>query len=475
MGLAFFRTVAHSTTIPLPLLNVRPAFADASDAFISSAASIRPSTSINTTLPTQAIQSQSFKARSLNMPTSTDKLVFAHFMVGFTLSYGVADWERNIDIAKSKGIDAFALNFGTDSWQSGQISNAYTAASNSGNFKVFLSFDMTAFVCQGSGDANVIRQFISGYNEHPSQLRIDGKMFVSTFSGESCTFGTGDVNQGWLNAVKNDLPPTYFVPAFFVDSGTLSAYSSFDGIFNWNGAWPRGSSDINFDPDQSYINNLGGRSYMAGVSPWFFAHYPGKNFIYRADEWLWAERWEELIQHRNEVSFAQVISWNDYSESHYVGPVDGTQPGSQAWVDGFDHQDWTDLMQYYIAAYKTGSDPLISKDRIFLWGRLYPAGADAPDGVGRPDNWQWTEDYLWAVVLLTSPAQVTLSCGPSIQSFSAGAGLSKFKLPLTASCSVSSHIVRNGLTTLNFAPSGFNFNTNPPSYNFNSFVAASPA
>lgn len=31
-----------------------------------------------------------------------------------------------------------------------------------------------------------------------------------------------------------------------------------------------GNDDINFGGDQSWINNLGGRSYMAGVSPWFF-------------------------------------------------------------------------------------------------------------------------------------------------------------------------------------------------------------
>ena len=39
----------------------------------------------------------------------------------------------------------------------------------------------------------------------------------------------------------------------------------------WNSAWPRGNSDITFDQDQAFINGLGGRKYMAGVSPWFFA------------------------------------------------------------------------------------------------------------------------------------------------------------------------------------------------------------
>ena len=63
-----------------------------------------------------------------------------------------------------------------------------------------------------------------------------------------------------------------------------------------------------------------------------------KNWIYRADDWLWATRWEHLVQQRDKVTFAQVISWNDYSESHYVGAIDGVQPNSQGWVNGFDHQ-----------------------------------------------------------------------------------------------------------------------------------------
>lgn len=45
-----------------------------------------------------------------------------------------------------------------------------------------------------------------------------------------------------------------------------------------------------------------------------------------------------LIQHRSSVNFAQVVTWNDYGESHYIGPIEGAQPNSQAWVNGFDHQ-----------------------------------------------------------------------------------------------------------------------------------------
>ena len=47
-------------------------------------------------------------------------------------------------------------------------------------------------------------------------------------------------------------------------------------------------------------------------------------------------------------------------------------------------------MKYYICAYKTGMYPQVIKDRVFLWGRLYPKNADPPAGadpVGRPANW----------------------------------------------------------------------------------------
>ena len=28
---------------------------------------------------------------------------------------------------------------------------------------------------------------------------------------------------------------------------------------------------------------------------------------------------------------------DDYGESHYIGPIEGAQPMSEAWVNGFDH------------------------------------------------------------------------------------------------------------------------------------------
>ena len=56
--------------------------------------------------------------------TSNPKYVFAHHIVGNTYPYTVNDWANDIAMAKSYGIDAFALNIGPDSWQAARVADA---------------------------------------------------------------------------------------------------------------------------------------------------------------------------------------------------------------------------------------------------------------------------------------------------------------------------------------------------------------
>lgn len=78
----------------------------------------------------------------------------------------------------------------------------------------------------------------------------------------------------------------------------------------------------------------------------------------------------------------------DYGESHYIGPIKGAQPNSQAWVDGYPHEAWLALNAYFAAAFKKGAYPPIKKDQIFLWARPHPKAANSSDRVPRPDKWQ---------------------------------------------------------------------------------------
>ena len=73
--------------------------------------------------------------------------------------------------------------------------------------------------------------------------------------------------------------------------------------------------------DASYLDFLGGKPYMMPVSPWFFTNLPGfdKNWLWRGDD-LWFDRWEQVQMVQPE--FVQIISWNDFGEAHYIGPLD---------------------------------------------------------------------------------------------------------------------------------------------------------
>ncbi len=118
--------------------------------------------------------------------------------------------------------DGFVLNVGNLDWQPSQVASAYTAATGT-DFKLFMSFDMTyvmwniqdpfyslflnvssisSLPCGDSGSADLLRRYINDYATHPNQLYYEGKQVVSTFAGEWCTFGQGDLNDGWDYAVK---------------------------------------------------------------------------------------------------------------------------------------------------------------------------------------------------------------------------------------------------------------------------------
>lgn len=57
--------------------------------------------------------------------SSNPKYVFAHFMVGNAYPYTVDNWVSDIKSAHANGIDAFALNIGSDDWQPQRVADAY--------------------------------------------------------------------------------------------------------------------------------------------------------------------------------------------------------------------------------------------------------------------------------------------------------------------------------------------------------------
>ncbi|TFK24976.1 glycoside hydrolase [Coprinopsis marcescibilis] len=447
------------------------------------------------------------------------KWVVAHHMVGNTFPYTKQDWRDDIVLAQASGIDGFVLNTGKETWEPARVADAYQAALESGlDFKLFLSLDMESLnfdqACQTVAGGQAIRDRVTPFLGHPNQLNINGKAVISTFSGQQCTFGQGNVFNGWrtqftqhasLNGRIN------FIPSFFIDPATFGQYTGImNGDFNWNGGWPlevttafaqsqppqSQPSNINNPLQRAITSRIGSRNsdiininglqalgpdalFMGAVSPWFFTHYSpqtwNKNWVYVADQHLYNKRWESLIQFRNDYDIAQVLTWNDYGESHYIGPVKGGIPNSQAWTDNMPHTAWLDLTRYYATAFKTGSYPAVQKDQIFVWSRPHARDASSPDSVARPANYEVLEDAVWVTVLTTAPASVTLATTPAnSQTFQVPAGHSKLSISIAPGGTIRVIIARNGANVVTLTPN-FTFTNTPPSYNFNVLVASARA
>ena len=114
---------------------------------------------------------------------------------------------------------------------------------------------------------------------------------------------------------------------------------------------------------------------------------------------------------------------------HYVGPIDGVLPsGSEVWITGFDHQAWLDMASYYITAYKTGSFPTLSIDKIYFWYRTHSKSTQILGSVPMPQNADWAEDIIVVHALLTSDAQITVANGGNSQIFQATQGTNTFQV-----------------------------------------------
>ncbi|CAD6441946.1 87ebe840-189a-4cb8-90ff-f578280db540 [Sclerotinia trifoliorum] len=199
-----------------------------------------------------------------------------------------------------------------------------------------------------------------------------------------------------------------------------------DGLFSW-GAWPDGPNDMFTTTDYSYVEYLGGKPYMMPASPWFYTNLPGyhKNWLWRGDD-MWFDRWTHIWYLAPE--FVEILTWNDYGESHYIGPSRpnawnalGPKFGkaSYNYVDGFPHDGWRQFLPYVIDIYKKGA-ATISQEGVVVWFRPQPASACATGGTTGNTASQLqiqynpieiVQDKIFFTALLASSASVSVTVG----------------------------------------------------------------
>jgi len=391
--------------------------------------------------------------------------------------------------AKAAGIDAFALNIGIDSWTGTQLGYAYDSAASNG-MNVFISFDFNWYKIS---DTSMIGAMLKEFGSKPAQLKVGGKVFVSSFNGGGLDLDAVASAAGYA---RTDL---FFAPNF-----PRNMLGSADALFNWM-AWPnngfnKAPDGINLtvsDGDQSYIDALGGKPYMAPVSPWFSTHYGpeasySKNWVFPSDS-LWFDRWTDVLT--LSPQYLEIITWNDYGESHYIGPLNSPHidDGNSKWVNDMPHDGFLSMAKPYISAFKAGAKTVnsyIESDQLIYWYRptLKSASCDSTDTcekpltspnpnyfIGKPNGYNAMQDAVFVVALLKSAGTVQVTSGGNSQSFNANAGPNIFKVNMgTGKQSFS--LTRGGQTILSGdSPKPIIGDCICGIYNFNAFVGTLPA
>ncbi|EIW78824.1 glycoside hydrolase family 71 protein [Coniophora puteana RWD-64-598 SS2] len=399
------------------------------------------------------------------------KYVFAHFIVGIVASYTQDDWTADMKLAQSIGIDGFALNIGKDGYNDQQLGYAYDAAAAL-NFSVFISFDFHYWT---NDDVAAIAQNLTAYSAKPAQFKVGEAAFVSSFVGDGYDWGSTATQAGIQ---------LYACPNW--QSGSFAGASGVSCGFSWN-AWASENNspidqNITTDGDNAYISALGSMPYMMPISPWFNTHYGpapsyDKNWIFYSD-WQWNLRWQQALQLAPQ--FLEILTWNDFGESHYIGPLHpdntdvyaGGATGAVQWVTGMPHDAWRDVAAPYIKAFKAGAQsPTVDTEELVFYYRPSPKDAPCSDSVPQPTGYDDDDDSVFVIAMTTSDGTVVITSGSNAPvSIPVSAGITTVSAPMATG--TQTFELLHGTTSAMKGSGDLQVSSDCTVYNFNAFVGS---
>ena len=119
----------------------------------------------------------------------------------------------------------------------------------------------------------------------------------------------------------------------------------------------------------------------------------------------------------------QILTWNDFGESHYIGPLHAKSfpAGSEKYVTDMAHDGWREVLPYYINAYKHGNSTAlpVTAEKIIYSHRPNPAGSGSAGGTTGNAGWQASTyppadvslDAINLDVIVSAPSDVTVQIG----------------------------------------------------------------
>jgi glucan endo-1,3-alpha-glucosidase len=380
-------------------------------------------------------------------PRTEARPVFAHYMTCFGST--VDFYKQEIELAQRHGIDGFALNCGewmvkdkkSGQWTDGayvkSAEKLYEAAKQlDSGFKLFFSADVNNL-----RDLTVnMSDMVTRFYDHPNQFRHGDKRVLSAWAGTPATY------REVIDKLKAQGREVCFVP--FVYSPKFKMAWSYETALEFFQDQPHMDGLFYFAADDSVNgilrrNAIGrrvtqrlGKIFMAGAAP----AYNSPNLRDFKGMEGYGAMWEGII--RDGADWVELVTWNDYNEDSNLMPF--------RWPNGQERryfnrdEAYLDATAYYSAWFKSGRQPLITQDKLYIcyrnrsvwqrqvWNETQKVWEDVVLAQHRPAEQPHDDvrDYVYITTFLTAPATLTVELAGKTHRFEQPAGIAHASVPL---------------------------------------------
>ncbi|MEZ0342884.1 glycoside hydrolase family 71 protein [Mycobacterium sp. pV006] len=338
------------------------------------------------------------------------------------------DLRTEIAQAKSVGIDGFAVDIivarsPTPTNWSDVPTRLLAAAENADGFAILPTADMSGPFRLFT--ASRLAAELAPYLSSPATFKLaDGRPVLGAFYAESRSVSFW---QQLLTVLRNDHGvDAAFVPTFLDAPRHLDAFAPVSyGFSNWGGRNPVAVATVpsgpGFPVDLARRSRALGKVWMQPVA--FQDNRPDAGrFEESGNGQTLRQAWQVAIQENAE--WAQLITWNDYSENTHIAP--SVKSGWRA----------LDMNAYSIALFKYAAPPAIVRDALFVSYRTQPFAA-------RPTQLQLrlmrpvpgtpaARDQVEFVSFATAPATLRAVVGTVTYTCEVPAGIGVCNVPLQA-------------------------------------------
>jgi hypothetical protein len=325
----------------------------------------------------------------------------------------------------------------TDSDGKLQLMLAAAAAVDS-RFKIMVMPDMTAL----GGDANAITGIIKAVAHSPAAYKLaDGRLVVSAFAANMKA-------PTWWSAIFSSLKAgginVAFVPTFMGWTQYADQFASISyGFADWGTATAYGAGYLQ---DDASIAHDYGKKFMMPIDG---QQYRPKNYQFWEAGGSAAFRtgWMDAVYGgaENGADLAQLVTWNDYSESSQTAPY------TDITLNRSIGTGYYDLIGYYASWFMTNKQPAITHDVLYYFYRREPTTAKAPSQsqINKATSTVPPENDIELLAFLTSPGVLKVTIGTNTYTKNAAAGIVSFKVPLATGTPLFT-LSRNGADVFSF-------------------------